>query len=122
MNLILFDTEEMTHPAPAGDRRTEHLLKVLKVKPGSVFDLGLVDGPRGRGTVLSIAGGAVSFSVEMEKELPRLFPLTLLLGAVRPPAARRILRAAATLGIESIRVFASDRGEDSDTRSRVWEP
>lgn len=122
MNLILFEHDELGQPMRPGDRRTEHLIRVLKVQPGDSFDMGVVDGPRGKGFILSAAGGSITWRAELEAETPELYPLTLVAGAVRPPAARRILREAATLGLERVWVFAADKGEGSYSKSRVWKP
>lgn len=122
MNLILFEADELERPLPAGDRRTEHLLRVLKAKPGDSFDLGVVNGPRGKGAVVSIGSTGITWRAELGTEVPDLYPITLIVGAVRPPAVRRILKEAATLGLEQIWVFAAEKGEDSYIKSRVWEP
>ena len=120
MNIILFESREIERPIPADDRRAVHLLNILKVRRGDTFDLGIVDGPRGKGTVSSIRDGSIVFRADLEHEVPELYPLTLIVGAVRPPAARRILKDSATLGLSALYVFASEKGEASYLKSRVW--
>ncbi|MBN2051674.1 MAG: 16S rRNA (uracil(1498)-N(3))-methyltransferase [Spirochaetales bacterium] len=121
MNIILFTADEIGRSLPFRDPRAEHLLKVLKLQPGDSFDLGLVNGPRGKGRITSVESGTITWHAEMETKIPEIFPLYLLMGAVRPPAARRILKDAATLGLEKVWIFPTEKGEPSYIKSGVWE-
>ena len=52
MNIILFDSHELTLPLPLGDSRASHIKEVLKRGVGDPFDVGLVNGPRGKAAIL----------------------------------------------------------------------
>ena len=54
MNLILFEAGEVGSPLALTDPRAIHLLRVLKRRKGDLFDAGIVNGPRGKGTVAAI--------------------------------------------------------------------
>jgi RsmE family RNA methyltransferase len=105
MNLILFEGTEIGAPLARTDGRAAHLLEVLRRKPGDTFDAGLVNGPRGRGRVESIAADHVELSFVWGDPPPPPDPLTLLIGLPRPQTARDILRDATTLGVARL-VFA----------------
>lgn len=62
MNLILFEPHELTSPLSRADRRAVHVLEVLRRAPGDTFDVGLLNGPRGRATLLSTDDAALTLA------------------------------------------------------------
>lgn len=104
MNLILLEPGEVGASGEAilSGLRAAHLLKVLKVGPGDRVRLGLLDGPRGAGTVLSIGDGAVALRCVFEEEVPPRPRVDLLLALPRPKVMRRIWAQAAALGVGQI--------------------
>ncbi|MEI6862764.1 MAG: 16S rRNA (uracil(1498)-N(3))-methyltransferase, partial [Verrucomicrobiota bacterium] len=54
MNLILFDAAETAGPLRRDDPRAQHLIDVLRRREGDTFDVGLVNGPRGQGTLVAL--------------------------------------------------------------------
>lgn len=120
MNIILFQPEEVEHPLALRDERAQHLLRVLRLSPGGVFDAGIVNGPLGKGTLISVGTVSLELSFTWGKESSPLCPIHLLVGLPRPQTARDILRDATSLGVTSIDFFGSDRGESSYSASRLW--
>ena len=121
MNLILFARAELDRPLPAGDPRASHLREVLRRGVGEEFDLGVIDGPRGKGCIQSFAtDGAVHFSVALGEEPPALPPLQLLLGLPRPQTARKILQECTTLGVSAIHFVATGRADPNYAQSTLW--
>jgi len=120
VNIILFQLEEVEHPLSLADERAKHILGILRLSPGDVFDAGIIDGPMGKGTLLSINATALQLSFTWTKEPFPLCPIHLLVGLPRPQTARDILRDATTLGVSTIDFVASDRGESSYGTSRLW--
>ncbi len=120
MNLILFEPAEAGLPLPLSDPRAAHLLRVLRRAPGDTFDAGLVNGPRGKGTVLGVGPDAISLGFSWGAPTPELDPVHLLLGLPRPQTARKILGEAAALGVSSLRFFPSERGEPGYATSTLW--
>jgi RsmE family RNA methyltransferase len=121
MNIILFQSEELSAPLSLHDRRARHMLQVLGLKPGDPFKMGVVDGPRGEGTLSSIDENTLHFSFKLESAIPELHPLTLLVGLPRPQTAKKIIREVTTLGAAQILFFNSERGHKSYAQSPIWE-
>ena len=120
MNLVLFAPGELDSPLPRGDRRAIHLLDVLRRREGAAFDAGLINGPRGRGTLLAIGPDAITLSFAWGAEPPPPDPLTLIIGLPRPQTARDILRDATSLGVTAMHFVATEKSEPSYGRSRLW--
>lgn len=120
MNLILFTNEEISRPLPRTDPRARHLLEVLQRQPGGIFDAGLRDGPRGKGTVVAVSATAITLDFQWgEPPLPS-DDLTLIIGLPRPQTARKILRECTALGIARFHFVVPDRGEAAYARSTLW--
>ena len=120
LNIILFQPEEVELPLSSTDPRACHILGVLRLKPAATFDAGLIDGPRGVGTLVSINQDSLTLSFAWGNSPPPLCPIHLLIGLPRPQTARDILRDATTLGVASLRFIRSERGERSYFDSSLW--
>ena len=120
MNLILFAPDELTRPLPAGDPRARHLREVLHRGPGEEFDLGVVDGPRGRGCIINTDTSGISFSFALGPPPPPLPPLHLLVGLPRPQTARKILQELTALGVAALHFAATGRADPNYAHSTLW--
>ncbi len=120
MNLILFDPAELAAPLPRGDPRAAHILGVLRRQPGESFDAGLINGPRGKGTLVSVGPEALTLAFAWGPAPPPLDPITLLIGLPRPQTARDILREATSLGVFALDFFPAEKGEPGYARSTLW--
>ncbi len=120
MNLILFDEGEAGRPLAPGDPRAVHIADVLRRKAGDTFDAGIVDGPRGKGTIVSMGPGGITFRFEPALDPPPSDPVHLLVALPRPQTARKILGEATSLGVASIRLFPSEKGEPGYASSTLW--
>ena len=120
MNLLLFNEEETRRPLPRTDPRAIHLLSVLRREAGGSFDAGMVDGPRGRGTLVRIDPHALELAFAWGAPPPPLPPVTLLVGLPRPQTARDILRDATTLGVARLVFAAAENSEPGYARSTLW--
>jgi RsmE family RNA methyltransferase len=121
MNVILFDSEEVSRPLPIYDHRAVHILHVLKISTGESFDVGMVNGPRGKARLLSVIENGLNFEFSWNKEVvPELFPVTLIVGLPRPQSARRILRESTALGVSIIFFVSTEKSEASYRRSKLW--
>src|SRR5450432_406299 len=94
VNIILFHPPEVELPLPRRDPRAVHLLAVLRRRPGDTFDAGLINGPRGKGTLLAINPDHLSLAFAWGAAPPPLGPVSLVIGLPRPQTARDILREA----------------------------
>ena len=120
MNIILFNENEVNKPLPIRDSRAIHLLKVLKMKEGDSFDVGLVDGPRGKASIVKISSCNIQLQYLFQEEIPQLPRVTMLIGLPRPPSARRILRDITSQGVQELHFIVTDKGEKSYLNSRLW--
>jgi RsmE family RNA methyltransferase len=120
VNIVLFEPEETAAPLPLSDPRAQHVLKVLRLGAGASFDAGLIDGPRGKATILGIEEHDLRLSFAWDAEPPPLDPITLLLGLPRPQTARKVLEEATALGVAAMHFVTTARGEPSYARSRLW--
>ncbi|MCF7949755.1 MAG: 16S rRNA (uracil(1498)-N(3))-methyltransferase, partial [Spirochaetia bacterium] len=118
MNIILFDgiPQFISFTDPVG----RHIKKVLKAQVGDCLKAGLLDGPRGN--LCITAAEAEGYRVEWRESGPPvgLYPLTLLVGFVRPISVKRILREAASLGVERLVFAVTDSGERSYREANLW--
>src|SRR5687768_11257964 len=101
MNLILFEPHELAQPLPRSDRRATHLLDVLRRREGDTFDAGVIDGPRGKGTLVRIDDKALALSFAWGPAPSPAAAIALIVGLPRPQTARDILREATTLGVDA---------------------
>lgn len=120
MNIVLLTEEEIGRPLPLGDPRAAHLLKVLKVAEGDLFDVGLIDGPRGKARVTTIDARAIQFECAFSSEIPQLTDVIMLVGLPRPPSARRMLKDLTAQGAGELHFVVTEKGEKSYLNSRLW--
>jgi RsmE family RNA methyltransferase len=120
VNLILFASAEIGAPLPRTDPRARHLLEVLRQDVGGTFDAGLINGPRGKGTLSRISPLALTLTFTWGPLPPPLDPLILVLGLPRPQTARKVLQEAAALGVSALHFFAAEKGEPNYAQSKLW--
>ena len=121
MNLLLFTRAELDRALPADDPRARHVRTVLRRAVGEEFDLGVIDGPRGKGRVTALpADGSVQFAAALGDEPPPLPPLQLVLGLPRPQTARKILQEATALGVGALHFVATGRADPNYAQSTLW--
>jgi 16S rRNA (uracil1498-N3)-methyltransferase len=120
VNIVLFEAEETSRPLPLTDRRAQHVIDVLRFGVGDSFDAGLIDGPRGKATILAINRESLRLEFAWGEEPPPLDPITLVIGLPRPQTARKILEEATALGVEAMHFVGSKRGEANYARSHLW--
>lgn len=122
MNIVLFEAAEVsvgdgiatgTGRLGRGDPRYLHIKKVLRKKAGDGFAAGVVDGPEGTARVLALDEGGLSFEFRAERPMRPLFPVRLAVGFPRPIQLKRLLRDAASLGVERVYLIGTELGERS---------
>ncbi len=117
---MLFEPGELERPLRPDDPRALHVTRVLGRQPGDTFDAGVVGAGRGKAKVVSVSEAGLRVELRLTEAVAPLAPVTLLFGACRPVAARRILREATTLGVEAIWVSGGDKAEPSYLRASLW--
>ena len=124
MNLILIHPHE---PDSAGlvrlaGERAEHIRHVLKATPGKTLRIGLLNGPKGCGTVESVSGKEVVLRCEFEEKIPACPAVDLLLALPRPKVMKRLWAQLAALGIGRIILTNAEKVERYYFDSHVLEP
>ncbi len=120
MNIVLFTGPEVTQPLPLEDARARHILEVLRRLPGDSLDVGLVDGPRGKATVVAVHETELILSFTWQENMPAPEEITLIVGLCRPQSSRRVLREAATLGVARMFFVRTERSEPTYADSSLW--
>ena len=120
MNIILFERAELELPLQREDRRAIHLLDVLRRREGDTFDAGLIDGPRGKGTVIAISNAGLSLSFRWGDEPPAMDAITVIIGLPRPQTARALLRELTSMGIAVFHFVTTEKGDPNYASSSLW--
>jgi len=121
VNLLLLEPEDL---APDGTarltgRRLRHALEVLRAADGDVLRVGLLGGAIGTGEVLRATEEELVLRPSLTESPPPRPGIDLLLAVPRPKALRKVLPAAASLGVDRIVLINAARVEKSYFDSKV---
>jgi 16S rRNA U1498 N3-methylase RsmE len=124
MNLLLLDGAEIEPDGTArlGGRRARHAVEVLRAAPGDRLSVGVVGGDLGEGEVLSASAVEVVLRVALRSPPPPPSPVSLLLALPRPKILRKVLQAAASMGLKRLVLVGSWRVEKSYFASPLLAP
>jgi RsmE family RNA methyltransferase len=120
MNIILFDKGEESLPLALSDKRSLHIMDILKLGKGSEFRAGLINGPIGSAVIDSIDSSGIHFTVCLKDRPPDPYPLTVIIGLVRPLTAQRLLKDLTAMGVQSLHFIVSRMTEKSYASSHLW--
>jgi 16S rRNA (uracil1498-N3)-methyltransferase len=124
VNLVLVEPDDIS---AGGDVRLSgpraiHLLNVLHVAPGHEVRVGVIDGPRGVGTVLAIADGTVTLRCALDADPPPRPAIDLLLAVPRPKVMRRLWAQIAALGVGQIILTNAEKVERNYFDTHILAP
>lgn len=124
MNLILIHPHEPDSAGRVhlGGERAEHIRRVLRATPGKSLKIGLLNGPRGSGTVEEIRSQEVVLYCEFEEKIPPRPSVDLLLALPRPKVMKRLWAQLAALGVGRIILTNAEKVERYYFDSHVLEP
>jgi RsmE family RNA methyltransferase len=113
MNLILCEAADLQESGMATltGVRAAHVREVLRAAAGDEVRVGIVDGPSGRGTIVSIADDRVDLRCQFEAEVPPRPAIDLLLALPRPKVMRRLWAQLAAIGVGRIILTNASRVE-----------
>jgi 16S rRNA (uracil1498-N3)-methyltransferase len=120
MNIVLFEPSEVSLPLPLSDPRGQHVRKVLRREVGENFDVGLINGPRGKATIKAIIADAYSLEFLWSPPHPAPISTTVIVGLPRPQTARDILRDATTMGATTLHFVHTARTDPNYSSSSLW--
>jgi RsmE family RNA methyltransferase len=116
--ILLFERDYIsTDTVRLYDRRLQHVTNVLRSSVGDELNVGLMNGPVGRGTVTRLTVDALEMLVVLNRQAPAPLPLTLILALPRPKMLRRVLFSAASMGLKKIYLINAARVEKSFWKS-----
>ena len=124
MNLILLDRAELGADGTVrlSGARAGHLATVLKVAPGQVVRVGVLEGASGVATVTSLDYGTVELSCRLDTVVPPRPPVDVLLAVPRPKVMRRLWAQLAALGVGQIILTNAARVERDYFDTHVLTP
>lgn len=124
VNLILLGQHELTNAgiAELRDRRAEHIRNVLHVGPGVSIRAGLINGPRGRATIMEVSADRVVVQCEFDESPPPAPKVDLLLALPRPKVMRRLWAQLAALGVGRIILTNASKVERVYFDTHVLQP
>lgn len=116
MNLLLVEPDEVRGEGAdarvevVGDR-ARHLRETLRVEAGSTVRAGIVDGPRGRATVVSVTDRHVTVRLDALDDVPPFPAVDLLLALPRPKVLKRLYAPLASMGVGAVVLTGAERVE-----------
>lgn len=124
VNLLLIEPEELGADGVAhlGGRRLAHAREVLGAAPGGRVRVGAVGGRMGEAEVLAASERELVLRATLDREPPPPSPLALLLALPRPKILRKVLQAAASMGVKRVVLAGSFRVEKSYFASPLLAP
>ena len=124
MNLLLLQDGDLAADGTARltGRRLLHARDVLRAQAGDELRVGRLGGAVGRGEVLRLGEDELVLRVELGGPPPPRPGIDLLLAVPRPKALKKILPAAASLGIDRLVLVNAARVERSFFASPVLAP
>jgi RsmE family RNA methyltransferase len=124
LNLLLLDEEDLDRSGGARvrGRRARHVVEVLRAAPGDRIAVGLLRGRTGEAVVLEASADLVLLSVTLDGEPPPPSPVALVLALPRPKILRKVLQAAAAMGVKRLALVGTYRVEKSYFASPLLAP
>jgi len=113
MNRILVEKNEVRPDGTCvlSGARAAHINGVLHAAPGRSVRIGVIDGPRGAGTVTVAGPDEVTLACEFEDAIPPVPRVTLLLAMPRPKVMKRLWAPLASLGVGRILIANAEKVE-----------
>lgn len=121
MNIILFEKGEPLDFLPASDPRGEHIINILKLVPGDIFEGGIINESFLQFTVedISDSGIFLKYAVKEQKVKPE-YPISVFSSIIRPIDAKKLLKNLSALGAEKIFMAKTDKTEKSYSDGTIW--
>jgi RsmE family RNA methyltransferase len=121
LNIILFEKEELDRKMSIHDPRIWHIRKILNKAKGEKFDIGIINGPKGKGWIKEISNNKVTLGYQLKDRIEEsLSPVSLIIGHPRPQSLKKIFRETTALGVSEILIAGTEKGEKSYFQSKIW--
>lgn len=121
MNRILFTSNEIKKPLFRKDDRYFHISRILKLSVGDSFKAGVINESVGMAKIEELTKESLSFDFVLDPPSEdKTVPIIPVIGACRPPVAKRLLKDLASMAIGKIIFVVSDLTDKSYLESRMW--
>ncbi|MBT5903883.1 MAG: 16S rRNA (uracil(1498)-N(3))-methyltransferase [Opitutaceae bacterium] len=120
MNIVLFEPSEIGPPLPLLDPRSRHITKVLRRDLRDFFDVGLINGPRGKAQIVKMGNDGLHLEFNWDQPHPPDTVTKLAIGFPRPQTARDILRDATSIGVGELSFIRTNRSDPNYANSSLW--
>jgi len=111
VNIVLFEPSEIGPALATSDNRYRHIKKVLRRDVGDSFDVGKINGPRGKALITKSDREGLHLQIKWERpHQPGIAP-RLAIGFPRPQTARDILREATSIGVSELSFVSTARSD-----------
>jgi len=124
MNLLLLEPSELDpdNVATVDGARARHLGHVLRAEPGRSIRVGVIDGPMGTATVVSLDAHQARLACTFESDPPPVPRVDLLLALPRPKVLQRLWAQLAALGVGRIVLTNAARVERNYFDTHILDP
>lgn len=111
MNLIILTEQDAVDSQRyrLGDHRAEHICKILKVSAGDCLEVGLLNGPHGKGLVESIDDEQVVLNCQWTEEINLLPSIDLICALPRPQTLKKVLHSVAAMSVRRVYFIQGNR-------------
>ncbi|MDR3089198.1 MAG: 16S rRNA (uracil(1498)-N(3))-methyltransferase [Desulfobulbaceae bacterium] len=117
MNIILAEAREIAGDMlDLADDRANHIVKVLRAKPGDRLRCGLIDGAMGFGEIISLREKSprrALLRLTLNTPMPPRPPIDVVAALARPIMMRRLCSQLTALGMGELRILNTARVEKS---------
>ncbi|OQX28734.1 MAG: hypothetical protein B0D92_07405 [Spirochaeta sp. LUC14_002_19_P3] len=120
MNMVLLEEEELEAQLPHDDPRIKHITGILGLSEGGCFLAGIVGGAKGEAVLHRESSRGWRIQFTPKEPSPPLLPVTIIIGAPRPPVAKRLLRDLTAMGVREMRFCAAELSEKSYLSAKLW--
>ena len=120
MNIILFSQDEINYPLSIHDKRSKHIIEILKFKEGDTFFAGVINNGTGKAKIDKIDNNHLYFTFQYDGKKIEKNPVSLLTAINRPIDAKKILKNCTTIGVKAIYFSIFDKSEKSYLESNLW--
>ena len=114
MNLLILKAGDISNNvAHVTGQQLDHVFDIHNAKKGDIINVGLLNGPMGKGKILTIDNTKMSLALTLDLPPPKPLPLTIILALPRPKMLRRILQTISAMGVKELYLVNSSRVEKS---------
>jgi RsmE family RNA methyltransferase len=120
MNSLIILPDEVGDGAVATlvGSRARYAVDTHEVQEGQSLKVGVMDGARGEGRVLSVSPEKVTIELNLTASALEPLAVSLIVGVSRPQTVKKVIQSAVMFGVSSLHFVKSEKGEKSYLQSR----